>query len=75
MNFEVTCFKTTFKFYISKICETFAYSKYLFNQNISIDSRNSGELYGSKFFEKVLCNLVKFRKKWQRISQLANINQ
>ena len=43
MNFEVTCFKISFTVCILKICEFYLNSKYFGNQNLSQDSRNSGE--------------------------------
>ena len=58
MNFEVICFKIC----ILKICDIYLNSKYFFNQNISQDSKNSGEFLWYIIFEKSFSNLVKLQK-------------
>ena len=61
MNCEVTCFEIDFKKSILKIYGTFVNSKYFFNQNISKDSRNSGEFLLDIISRKIP-NLDRHRK-------------
>ena len=75
MHFEVTCFDIGFENRILKIRDIYVNSEYLFNQNISQDSRNSGEFLWHIVSRKVFSNLVKLQKKRQRLPKLANINQ
>ena len=53
----------SFTIYILKICEFYLYSKYFGNQNISQDSRNSGEFWWYIIFRKSFFKLGKTSKK------------
>ena len=63
MNFEVTCYQIGFKNCNLKICDIYLTSKNFFDQNISQDSRKSGELLWYIIPRNFLSNLVKIQKK------------
>ena len=62
MNFDVACLKIGFKDCTLEICDIFLISKFLFNQKISQDSRNSGKFLWYIISRKSFSNLFKIQK-------------